>query len=114
NRYPEWDEMPMVKYPEDVDGSGAPQQRSSSNSVDGLPLDLPPHRTVKRQEERRYHDHDGSMRRVGGANTDARVNPNQRNPDSSSLSQFLGIGGSLSRQKSTASSGTASPLWSFW
>lgn len=114
NRYPEWDEIPMVKYPEDINmdsGSGTPQQRSSSNSVGGL---LPPHRTVKRQEERRYHDHDGSMRRVGGADTDARINPNQQNPDSSSLSQFFGMGGSLSRQRSTASSGTASPLRSFW
>lgn len=115
-RYPEGDVFPMMKYPEDIEmdsGSGTPQPRSSSNSVGGLPPDPPRHRTLKRQEEKRYHDHTGSMRRVTGDDTDARVNSNQQNPDSSSLAQFLGMGGSSSRQKSTPSSGTASPLRSF-
>lgn len=114
--YPAGDEFPMIKYPEDIEidsESGTPQPRSSSNSVAGFPPDLSRHRTVKRQEERRYHDHAGSMRHVSADDTDARVNPKQKDPDSSYLSQFLGMVGSPSRQKSTPSSGTASPRRSF-
>lgn len=115
-RYPESNSFPMMSYPEDNEmdsGSGTPQPWSSSNSVWGLPPDRSRHRTLKKQKEKRYHDHVGSMRRVTGDDTDARVNPNQQNPDSTSLSQFLGMGGSPSRQKSTPSSGTASPFRSF-
>lgn len=133
--YPPGDEFPMPKYPGDITpdgGTQTPQPPSSRNSVWTMPTDPSRHRTVKRREERRYHDRAGSMRQTTGDHADARINldrkpatgeisspsvrsdsPSEQSPDSAARSHLLKVSNSLSwRRKSTSSSGKSSPLWS--
>lgn len=133
--YPPADQFPMPKYPEDSGiggGISTPQPQFSPGSTCEVPGDPYRHRTVKKLEERRYHDRAGSMRQTTGDHADARVNVNQKSaageisspsvrsesqseqsPDSSARAHLLRISNSLSWQKTSPPSGEKPlPLWS--
>ena len=80
--YPQVNMMPMPPLPEDMDLSdteyiGTPRPRPQTTFKGKTKEDLVNHRTVKKMEERRYHDRKGSMRYVkGGPYSDVRVSVN--------------------------------------
>lgn len=133
--YPPGDHFPMPKYPEDSGIGGdisTPQPRSSASSIWRAPTDPSQHRTVRKLEERRYHDRAGSMRQTAGDHADARINvnqepvageisspsipsdsPSEQSPTGSARSRLLKISNTLSKQRKTPPGGEKpSPLWS--
>ncbi|SPO01370.1 uncharacterized protein DNG_04046 [Cephalotrichum gorgonifer] len=134
--YPPGDQFPIFipRLPEDVNTDGGVQtpRQHSPKRIWGIPPDPSNHRTVKKLEERRYHDRAGSMRQVQGDHADARLNVNQKSvageissptvqldsaseqsSDITARSQLLKISSSLSwRKKSAPSTAATSPFWS--